>query len=186
MKRAGRRWLGILLVATALQAQPALSQDDTALEYRVKAAFLFNFTKFVEWPAGAFVNATTPLTICVLGNDPFGAVLDETVRDKQVNNRSLAVRRISQVAETRDCRILFISNSERQQLSDITRSIQGLPVLTVGEAPEFTDAHGMIRFLIVDGKVRFIVNRRATEQAQLALSSKLLSVAQDVVGGPAQ
>lgn len=182
-----RRWRGLgLLLAAALYMPAALSAENEALEYRVKAAFLFNFTKFVEWPATAFPNASTPLTICVLGNDPFGTMLDETVRGKNVNNRMLVVRRIAQVADSRDCRVLFISDSERLRLRDITRALQDQPILTIGETQDFTDARGMIRFVIVNGKVRFIVNRGATEQAHLALSSKLLSVAEAVVEGPGQ
>jgi hypothetical protein len=166
----------------ALALLPARAAEPPAnLEYRVKAAFLLNFTRFVEWPANALAGSGT-LTICVLGSDPFGSILDETVRGKSVNSRALAVRRIDQLAGNADCRVLFVSSMEPERLRQAIVAAREQAVLTVSDAPEFADAGGMIQFLIVNDRVRFIVNRRSTDQAHLTLSSKLLSVAQTVVG----
>lgn len=179
-----RHFLGrVVAAALLLFAQSALAETG-GLESRVKAAFLYNFTKFVDWPAGTFATADSPITVCILGADPFGEILDSTISGKVVNNRQLQPRRIGQLEDIRGCRILYVSSSERSRLREVLASAKSLSILTVGEAPEFIDTGGMIRFLIVDDKVRFDINATAAEQARLNLSSKLLGVAHTVVGGP--
>jgi hypothetical protein len=185
LRPARGRWYSQVPAALAglalLLSQPGLAQSDD-LESRVKAAFLFNFTKFVDWPPESFASASAPLEICVLAGDPLAGALDETVHGKSVNNRPLSVRRLQPGAEARDCKLLYLGDSG--QARDLLPALRGRAVLTVGDAPEFIRAGGMIRFLLVDGKVRFEVNRGAAEQARLTLSSRLLSVAHAVTDGP--
>jgi hypothetical protein len=153
----------------------AYSQEPT--EYQVKAAFLLNFARFVEWPADAFGGDGSPFVIGVLGNDPFGYALDQTVKDKSVNGRRFAIRRLQTARDTKGCHILFISSSERGHLSQLLSSLNGSPFLTVGDMDRFTQMGGMIGMVLQENKVRFEINVGMTELARLKVSSKLLSLA---------
>jgi hypothetical protein len=153
-------------------------------EYEVKAAFLYNFAHFVEWPLDAFANPTDPLRLCVLGNDPFGPDLDRVVEDKTVNDHPLVVERIQRVDDAQGCHIAFVTASEPFGLTDMLAALERSNVLTVGEASEFLEHGGMIAFRIRDNKVRFAVNVEAAAQARIKISSKLLKLADLVVGQP--
>ena len=152
-------------------------------EYQLKAVFLFNFAQFVEWPPEAFPDAQTPLVIGVLGKDPFGAYLDETVRGETVNNRPLTVQRYRQAKEIKTCHVLFISRSEAYRLEQIFASLKGRNILTVGDAVGFARRGGMIRFLIEQNKIRLRINLGAAKDANLVLSSKLLRPAEIIAPG---
>jgi hypothetical protein len=147
------------------------------LEYQVKAAFLLNFTKFIEWPATAFRNADAPIAICVLGDNPFGRALDQIVRDEMVNGRPVSVAYIREATPPQSCQVLF-SNGPAKDIKTLSDSGPG--VLTVGEGPAFLRDGGMIAFVIENNRVRFEINQAAAERAGLKLSSKLLSVAKSV------
>lgn len=176
-------WLVCLLCAALLFGHSRAYASTHNLEQRVKAAFLFNFTKFVDWPPDAFTSANAPLEICVLGVDPFGAVLDEAVLGKSINNHPLSIRRVSPASDLKNCKVLYVSDSAQPDFHELSSRLRRQPTLTVGDFDNFTQEGGMIRFLIVDGKMRFEVNRRNTEQARLTLSSKLLSIAHAVING---
>lgn len=170
--------LGLITAAAAglaLAAGAGASPRDPLPEYPVKAAFLYHFVEFVEWPAGSHRQST--ITIGVLGRDPFGDVLDEAILDKVVAGRTLVVRRFADVAALEPCEILFISSSEMGRLPEILARLDGAPVLTVGEADRFAGRGGMIGFFLDDNRVRLEVNRSAAERARLRISSKLLTVA---------
>lgn len=152
----------------------------TAPEYQVKAAFLFNFTQFVEWPAAAFGSADSPLVIGVLGRDPFGGFLDETVRGESVNQRNLQVRRFARVEDVNNCQMLFISNSETEHMAEILGKLKGKSILTVGETEDFARRGGVIRFATVANKIRLNINVEAAKEASLTISSKLLRPAEIV------
>jgi len=164
-------FLGVFLPFTS-------SAADESLEYQVKAAFLLNFTKFVEWPASAFEAANSPIAICILGEDPFGAALDQIVAGEVVNGRSLAVQRLKRPPMPKSCQTLFISRADKEPPK--IRSSFGPGVLTVGEGESFLHDGGMIAFVIENRRVRFSINQSAAENAGLKLSSKLLSVARSV------
>lgn len=153
----------------------AQAQEATPTEYQVKAAFLYNFGKFVEWPQSSAPPSV--FTICVLGKDPFGAVLDELIKDKSIQGRKLAVRRPGRVEDAGGCQILFISSSEDARLPHILEVVRGSSVLTVGEAERFARRGGMIKFRLEGGKVRFEINPDAAAQAGLTISSQLLKLA---------
>jgi hypothetical protein len=149
----------------------------------VKAAFLFNFSQFVDWPAAAFADDRSPLVIGVLGSDPFGATLDEIVRDETVNGRPLTVRRYQSPDQLDSCHILFIDRSQDSRLDAIVAALKGQSVLTVGDFEGFARRGGMIRFVTVGNKIRLRINLGAAQEAKLTISSKLLRPAQIVGPG---
>ena len=165
----------LLLGALRVSAQTTPSR-----EYQVKAVFLFNFAQFVEWPPAAFASANSPIVIGVLGENPFGAYLDETVRDEKVNNRPLEVQHYRHVEEIKTCHILFISASETDKYEQILARLQERSILTVGETDGFATRGGMIRFLTEQNRIRLRVNVGAAKAAGLTISSQLLRAAKIV------
>jgi hypothetical protein len=145
-------------------------------EYQVKAAFLYNFVKFVEWPAtpGEKVG---PIVLCMLGKDPFGGALDRAVEGKKVEGRPLAIRPINDIAAARSCHVLFVSASEVGRISEITYAVRTWDVLTVSEIHGFSGRGGIITFLMDGQRVRFQINSEAAARAGLKISSKLLQLA---------
>jgi len=185
MTRLARRMsmtiaVGALLLASLFHDAHAVTATP---EYQLKAVFLFNFTQFVEWPPQAFANANSPLIIGVLGSDPFGAYLDDTVRGETVNGRALLVKRYDSIDEATDCHVLFVSRSEAAHQAEIFRKLKGKSILTVGESEGFISAGGIIRFLTVSNKIRLRIGLDSAQQASLTLSSKLLRPADIVTSG---
>jgi len=166
------------LVALLLAGRGLAAQAVRASEYQVKAVFLFNFAQFVDWPAEAFPATDTPLVICVLGNDPFGGALDQTVRDERLGGRSFQVRRHQSVDEIQTCHILFISRAEGDRPEAILAGLKDRPILTVSDANGFAERGGMIRFVTDRNRIRLQLNLAAAEAARLTISSKLLRVAE--------
>ena len=164
--------LGVLLPTAAAQS---------ATEYQVKAAFLFNFAKFVEWPADAFSATDAPLQICVLGADPFGRDFEQVIEDKAVNGHRLEVAHPDGVPQARACQILFIASSEKLKIREILQGLAGGSVLTVGDTPGFAKTGGVINFVLDENRVRFEINQKAAERAHLKLSARLLTVAKLIV-----
>jgi hypothetical protein len=154
------------------------AQAGTPTEYEIKAIFIFNFTQFVEWPANAFPDEQTPLVIGVLGDDPFGAYLDETVKGESVNGHSLIVKRFRTVEEADNCHILFINSGTAGGVEQVLQTLKGRSVLTVGDATEFARQGGMVRFFTENKKIRIRINLDATRAADLTISSKLLRLAE--------
>jgi hypothetical protein len=149
-------------------------QSAPAAEYQVKAVFLFNFAQFVEWPASAFPQGQTSLVIGVLGQDPFGSYLDDTVRGERVNNRPLTVRRYRRLEEIQTCHVLFVSRSEVERMDQILASLKYRKILTVADAEGPAGARVMIRFVTQQNKIRLRINPEAARAANLTISSKLL------------
>jgi len=176
--RAGRLWLAFLL----LVALPALLEAQTASEYDIKAAFLYNFTKFVDWPSDAFPDPGS-LKVCVLGENPFGSSL-QTIAGELVGNRKLTVMRTDSLARPAGCQVLFISRSERERVPQILAAVKGSPVLTVGDTRGFADEGVIINFVLEGSKVRFEINTDSAERAGLKISSKLLQLAKRIVANP--
>jgi len=146
-------------------------------EYRFKAVFLFNFTKFVEWPASSFDSPEAPFIIGILGDDPFGSVIDETVASEKVKGHPIVIQRYKQLPDIEHCHLLFISAKEIPVLKDKMQEIQR-HILTVGDSPDFNIAGGMIRLTTRDNKIKLIINPSAVKAAELNMSSKLLKVAE--------
>jgi hypothetical protein len=170
-------WLRGPVVLLCLAAALA-SAADGLLEYKVKAAFLLNFTKFIEWPAAAFESQDSPIAICILGDDAFGTTLDQAVGGEVVNGRRVVVQRIKRAPAPKTCQVLFWSRPEKDVLK--TLPALGPGVLTVGEGEHFVREGGMITFVIENRRVRFDINQTVAENAGLKLSSKLLGVARSV------
>jgi hypothetical protein len=162
----------LLVCARAKADEPVAA---TTLEYPVKAAYLYEFARFVEWPE---IGSTAgPLCIGVLGDDPFGEALDRAVTGKKAGGRALAVRRFRNLEELQPCGILFVANSEARRLDAVLVKTAGWATLTVGEDDGFTVGGGMVRFLVHGNRVRFEVNLRAAQGAGLRLSSRMLAIA---------
>ncbi len=168
----------VLFVAAALATGAAGHASEQLGEYQVKAAFLLNFTKFVAWPPGAFEDGASPLTICVMGDDPFDGTLDQVTEGESVNGRKIAVQRVRRIPKPKSCQMLFISRSEKE-IPAILAEV-GPGVLTVSDADGFLQDGGIIAFVIQGRHVRFDINQRAAGKAQLTLSARLLSVARSV------
>lgn len=164
---------GVILLVL-LAAVPASAQ---APEYDVKAAFLFNFVKFVEWPAEAFAGERAPVTICVFGEDPFGRVLDAVIQGERVGERALVVERLDSRDDFEACHVLFVSPSERDRMAQVLARVEGEPVLTVGDTEGFLRAGGIVNFILEGTKVRFVINQGTAERSGLRISSKLLRLA---------
>ena len=169
-----RRLLAVLLALTWLAGARAAAPATPTAEYQVKAAFLFNFAQFVEWPAKAFPDEQAPIIVGVLGEDPFGSYLDELVQNEKIGNRPLVVRRYRRVEDVADCHILFISRSAGAQFDKTIASLRGRPLLTVGDLDNFCRLGGMVRFVTENGKIRLRVNIESAKDSGLTISSKLL------------
>jgi hypothetical protein len=151
-------------------------------EYEVKAAFLFNFSKYVEWPEGTFAGPADRIVICLLGENPFGNLLEEDVRDKKVNGRELLVRETKSVSGTAGCHIVFIALSEHRRMDEILGRLADQPVLTVSDGESIADRGVILGLTLREGRVRFEVNLMAAKRAELKLSSQLLKVAIRLIG----
>lgn len=153
------------------------AQDAPPTEYQIKAAFLFNFAKFVEWPPQAFPEPASPLVIGILGANVFGDNLEHTIQNKTINNHPLQFKTFDRVSEVTNCQVLFISASEESRFNNIIETLHGLNVLTVSESNHFLEAGGMVNFVLENNRVRFQINNQAAQKAGLKISSKLLSLA---------
>lgn len=156
------------------------AQETVPSEYQLKAAFLFHFAKFVEWPANAFPALNAPLIIGVFGDNPFAGDLERIIKTKSINGHPLELRRVNAPASWKNCHVLFIAPSEKKRVDEILKSVRGYSILTVSETDHFLQSGGMINFLIQDNKVRFEINNVAAKKAELKISSKLLSLATSV------
>ena len=162
------------------------ARGQVAQEYDLKAAFLCKFALFVKWPTNAFPDAKTPITIGVLGSDPFGKRLDEAVRNESVQERRLVIESYSSVEsiinladeKNKICHILFVSQSESGKLGRIFAGLKGRHILTVGESDRFCQDGGIIQFVIVENKVRFMINPDAAKAAKIQISATLLDLAE--------
>src|SRR5690554_3316110 len=153
-------------------------QEYPARHYQIKAAYLYNFSQFVEWPDSIFLEADKPLVIGVVGEDPFGAYLDRIVSGELVNGHPLSIHRFKPGEEINDCHILFINFSDANQAGKVIEHIHGKGILTVSDMPGFLETGGMIQFITTNKRIRFQINPEASESAGLKISSKLLRLAE--------
>jgi hypothetical protein len=174
--RVARRLVAPGVLAVAMAALGAA----TPTEHQVKAAFLYNFANFVEWPAAALGAPGTPLRVCVVGADPFGGALDDAFRNQLVQGRRVEVARGATLGALGRCHILFLPQAEQRRWVGLVKELRHAPTLTVADGPPLVQQGGMVNFVIDDKRVRFEINRSAAEQAGLRISSKLLSLARSV------
>src|SRR3984885_7465290 len=170
--------LGLLVAVSS-----ALGQQKPS-EYQVEAAYLYNFGRFIEWPAKGSSPQNSSFTICVLGDDPFGQALDATLAGETIGNQKVTARRISSPQMAADCQILFVSSSEASRLNKIMEALDNNAVLTVSDIPQFSQRQGMIQFVLEENRIRFEANLTATQRAGLTLSSALPMVAAAVRKNP--
>jgi hypothetical protein len=170
-------WRLVLIIAALIGLITNGLAQEKPSEYEVKAAFLFNFAKFVEWPPDAFADSKAPIVIGVLGDNVFGNNLEKVINDRKVNNRGFQFRVFDSVTEATHCQILFISASKKNDFAKIVAALHNASVLTISETDGFLKAGGMINFLFEGNNVRFQISDEAAKKARLSISSKLLSLA---------
>jgi hypothetical protein len=161
----------------------ALAEERTSDEYQVKAAYLLNFAKFVEWPPGVFSSPDAPITLCVLGKSPFGSMLD-AIQGKIVNGRKVLVNLSMDVQNVKVCHLLFISASEEASLPFILKELKNTKILVTGDMQHFAQRGGVIGFVIRDMKIGFEINMDAARRSGITISSRLLSLARVVHDSP--
>ena len=167
----------LVIVFALLALVIPVRADEPSREYQIKAAFICNFVQFVDWPTSAFQSDSSPITIGILGGNPFGDVLEHVVQGKVVNGRALAVRYFSRIEDVNQCQVLFVNSSDQNFLKTLNDKLKQESVLSIGEAEQFLWTGGVIRFYEEDNKVRFEINLDAANLARLKISSKLLRLA---------
>lgn len=175
--RSGKLWPGLLL---ALMVPLLGHAESISKEYQLKAAFLYNFTKFVEWPTNRFATTNAPIVIGVLGPNPFGAELAKAVQDRTQNGREYVVTNLTDVAAGVDVHLLFVPRGQEERLDDQLPTLHAAGVLTVGETPTFAELSGIITFTMESDKIRFEIHLDEAERGRLKISSKLLQLAKVV------
>ena len=170
--------IALILLFTCLTK--LFSQPGSTPQAEVKAVFLYNFSQFVEWPANLFSTPNEPFVIAILGENPFGPYLEETIRNEKMNGHPLVIKYFTQPEEMKGCHILFINKKNLSQLSQTLTALKNRSVLTVSDSPAFAQNGGMIQFFIENNKVKFEVNMEAVKDANLSISSKMLRLAQIV------
>lgn len=176
-----RAWSIIIICWFLCNAFPAgLSLNGQTVEYPVKLAFLYNFTKYVEWPADSYSYVSAPLAICVVGHDPFNPDIEEELRVRQAWGHPIRVLRLRPAETLGVCHIVFIPVTEKDHAAKIVRSLEGSSILTVGETEGFAAMGGIINLTVERSEIHFEINRLAADRAHLKISSQLLNLARIV------
>src|SRR5258706_5141194 len=170
----------LFLAAGWVAVAPDAARADAAKEYQVKAACLLNFAQFIEWPATSFADSGTPITVGVLGDDPFGQALEQTFQDETVQGRKLVVKRSRQIEDLKTCHLVFIGSSEKDHLAETMAGLNDAHIVTVSEMRGFASRGGIVNFYIENNKVRLEINADAAQRSGLKISSQLLKRAKIV------
>jgi hypothetical protein len=165
------------LLAVLLCAGSARAQE--TVESAVKATYLYKFAPFVDWPQGSFASAEEPFTVCIIGHDPFGAVLDQAVKGQRIGSRAVEIKRMGILGPNSGCRIAYVGGSPEQSIGEALEFVRGTPILTVTDGAD-NMPRGIIRFVLDNNHVRFEIDDAAAAQNDLVISSKLLSLARSV------
>ncbi len=171
------KFMALAIALVLVGASCLNAQQSKPTEYQVKAAYLYNFGRFVKWPPGLAAGKGDSFPVCVLGRDPFGSILDSTLAGEALEGKPVVIRRIARPQDAADCRILFVSSTEENHLKEILSAIDQAGVLTVSDIPGFSRRGGMIQFVVEGDRIRFEINLATAESAKLVLSSELLKVA---------
>jgi hypothetical protein len=172
-----REWLaGMICLWLAGGAAAFAEKGLEVSEYQVKAALVYNFTKFTQWPSNSFSAPDSPLVIGILGNDSFGRALDDAMAGEKLNGHPIEVVRFQGADAVPACHILFVSNSEKSRLSSILASLQDRSILTIGETDGFGQLGGMVNLVKRDNSIRFEINAGAAQRSGVKISSKLLNL----------
>ncbi len=174
--------VALLLVGAWVLPVRGVDAQQGPTEYQVKAAYVLNFLKFVEWPGDSNADIHERWIIGIVGENPFGDELTQIITGKTVQGHELGVRQFQPGEDFRVCQVLFISASEKKRLPTILAALNGLSVLTVGDMDHFVESGGTIQFVMEEKRVRFAIDISASSRARLKVSSKLLSLARTVTG----
>ncbi len=188
-RRRGICALGIFLSAALILilASPGISANTVATErviseHEVKAAYVYNFAKFVDWPENAFPLNNSPITIGIIGDVEFGILMEKAVKDKMIQERAVRIQNLKWPADLRGCQIVYVTSSEQRRFRQIAESVRNSPVLTITEVEDRSQDKGILNLFIEGGKVQFEINSAGAEQARLKISSKLLRLARGTAG----
>jgi hypothetical protein len=176
----------LMLVLLSAFGNAPRAQEAQVAEAELKAAFLFNFTKFIEWPSDAFPTEASHVVVGVYGDEPFAGTLRSLLADKKAHGRPFTVKRLANPQDAKHCQIIFFRESETRKMREAYESIKRLPILTVGESDDFLDEGGMFNLFFEDKQLRFEVNPATAENAKLTVSSKLLRLAKKIRKGGAK
>jgi len=176
--RAVRLISSIFLIIALISTHHSRAESKASPEYLVKAAFIYNFAKFVEWPSTVFENASRPLTLCISGDDPFGEAL-ESIKGKTIRERELSIKHRVSIEDLGQCHIIFVDKSENNQ-SLILNKIKNMHILSISDTEGFVHRGGIISLIKIENKIRFEINIDAAQRAKLTISSKLLNLAEIV------
>jgi hypothetical protein len=177
---AGLRTRSGWLVAVSLLCIVQARGETQLSEYQVKAAFLYKFATYVRWPATSSAEMDAPFVIGIIGKDPFGHMLDAVIDSQSIHGRAVVVKRLVRPEEALRCHLLFVGSSERGALRKILGTLNGAPVLTVGDMDRFAEQGGMINLTTEENHIRFEINKRAIDRAGLKVASQLLGLARIV------
>jgi hypothetical protein len=172
-----------MMILIVMGSLPLPAQSQVNREYLIKAGFLYNFTKFVDWPAGSFKNDTAPFVLLIYGIDPFSSAI-EAIRDKPVKGRRLVVKHAQRLDQLEEAQMVYISPSEKTQLKSILTALRGRPVLTVSDLNHFAQAGGMIGLVTVEEMIKLEINLEAIKPTNLTVSFQLLKLARIVTNVP--
>jgi hypothetical protein len=174
--------LAALIIGACPFAAKLSAQQQKPDQNQVEAAYIYNFGKFVKWPTTSGANQNSSFTICVLGEDPYGSILQSVLAGKFINGTPVTIKRVPQPQDANDCRILSINTTDDRRLREILSGLGPATVLTVSDMPNFAKRGGMIQFVTEGDRVRFEINRASSDRAGLVLASELLKVATVVRG----
>lgn len=170
-------WVIVFYLPGQINAQPSTSEIEAG-EYQIKAAYLYNFIKFVEWPDSVFTDPEEPIVLGILGHDPFGNEIDQMLANKLVKGRSVVIKRYNRNDVINDCHLLFISDSEKSYLSHLLQTKLGnSPILNIGDMDNYTESGGMVQFITQNDNIHFAINLKAVNKSGIVMSSRLLKLA---------
>lgn len=168
----------IFILAITLNNLTLQSQVTPSREYQLKAVFLFNFTQFVDWPPASYDTEQSPLVIGILGKNPFGNYLEQTVSGEKINGHPVIVHYYENEEDAKGCHLLFLNIPESKKRKNILETLKGKSILTVSDGTDFLEQGGMIRFFTNKNKIKIQINLQASKESELTVSSKLLGVAE--------
>lgn len=166
----------VIVSLVAMMTTFSVRADDPPLEYRIKAAYLYKFGAFVEWPAQAFQSSASAVNVCIAGKDPFDGFLDQATQGQKIADRPIVIRRLEIIGRDSGCQIAYVGGSDHQTIDQALEALRGAGVLTVTDEGAGTNT-GIVRFVTQDNRVRFEIDQQAAERDGLKISSKLLSLA---------
>ena len=177
MPTSHKVFCGWLVVLACVLTGVASGEDAVSKEYRLKAAFLYNFSKFVEWPARSFPGSDSPLVIGVFRGNPFGGELEKAVGGRRINGRPIVVKLVPSAAAAHQTHLLFVGAAHDSKLAELREALRGSAVLTVGESEAFSKQGGIITFKLQSDSLRFTINNAPAQQAGLKISAQLQKLA---------